>query len=446
MRHPSVCIISFFWLSVHLLSAQAPSNIYHILSREQEALQCRWELIHQASSEILLSTYAIQNDEIGLATLQLLVKAAERGVSVKLLLDDFDNGLPNCLLTYLEERGVHTKVFNIMNPFKLRTIVDRMHGKMLLTDRRTLLVGGRNLADRYFLMDASGNFLDREVYVVSDSAVQQARQHFEVLWNNPNLSGKRHSDLTGEQRLCWKEALEKAPGMVQKRLQLPPTGQKGWDAGFKNTNQPVHFIHDNFSYDQRRKGRKWRTRKDRQATYQLIELTARATSSLDFENPYFIPTKRWRRALKASRDQGVRIRLLTNSSYTNDVPMIQAVYLNRRARALKLGIEIWEYRGPKMLHTKAIVIDKQISAIGSYNLEKLSHMFNSEVMVWVDDPALAAEHNRLMEDALKSSVQVGKKHQNSQKLYSKPSKIQRKRHCKVQFFRFTLAPLLGIFL
>lgn len=429
-----------------MLPAQDPTNTYHLLSQEREALQCRWELIHQASSEILLSTYAIQNDEIGLATLQLLVKAAERGVSVKLLLDDFDNGLPNCLLTYLEERGVHTKVFNIMNPFKLRTIVDRMHGKMLLSDRRTLLVGGRNLADRYFLMDASGNFLDREVYVVSDSAVQQARQHFEVLWNNPNLSGKRHSDLSGEQRLCWKEALEKAPGMVQKSLKLPPTGQKGWDAGFKNTNQPVHFIHDNFSYDQRRKGRKWRTRKDRQATYQLIELTARATSSLDFENPYFIPTKRWRRALKASRAQGVRIRLLTNSSYTNDVPMIQAVYLNRRARALRLGIEIWEYRGPKMLHTKAIVIDKQISAIGSYNLEKLSHMFNSEVMVWVDDPDLAAEHNRLMEDALKSSVQVGKKHQNSQKLYSKPSKIQRKRHCKVQFFRFTLAPLLGIFL
>lgn len=446
MRHTSLPIVLLIWLSAHLLSAQAPSNIYHILSREQEALQCRWGLISQASGEICLSTYAIKDDLIGLATMQLLIKAAERGVSVKLLLDDFDNGLPDCLLTYLEERGVHTKVFNIMNPFKLRTLVDRMHGKMLITDQRTLLVGGRNLAARYYLLDPAGNFLDREVYVVADSAVYHAYQHFEVLWNNPNLSGRKYAGLTQEQRDCWKETLEKAPEIVQKKLQLPPVGQKSWETGFRNTNQPIQFIHDNFTYDQRRKGLKWRRRKDRQATYELIELVSKAKTAIDLENPYFLPTKRWRRGLKKCLDQGVRIRLLTNSSYTNDVPLIQAIYLNRRARVLRSGIEIWEYRGPKMLHTKAIVIDHHISAIGSYNLEKLSHMYNSEVMVWVDDPLIAAEHARLMQEVLKSSDHVGKQHKPFRHTHPTPTKIERKRHRKVQFLRFTLAPLIGIFL
>ncbi len=76
----------------------------------------------------------------------------------------------------------------------------------------------------------------------------------------------------------------------------------------------------------------------------------------------------------------------------NDLPLAQAVYRNRRARALRMGIEIWEYRGVKMFHTKAMVIDGHISAIGSYNLDKLSHKHNSEVMVWVDDLRLAGEH------------------------------------------------------
>lgn len=435
----------FLWLSSALLSAQNP-NIYHILNRERESLQCRWDLIQQAQKEILLSTYSIKDDAIGLGTLQLLIQAAERGVSVQLLLDDFDNGLPNCLLTYLEERGVRTKVFNILNPFKIRTLVDRMHGKMLIVDQKRLIVGGRNLAEKYFMLDTTSNFLDREVLVVSDSTAQHARMHFKELWNNPKLSGRKRSTPTAAQRVCWQNSLKGALASVQKRLYLAPIGQKDWTLGVKNTAQPVQFIHDNYTYYQKRKGRRWRARKDRQATNELIALVSKADSTVFIENPYFIPTRRWRKAIKSSLARGVKIRLLTNSSYTSDLPSVQAVYRNRRARALRAGVEIWEYRGTKMLHTKAMIIDGQVSAIGSYNLELLSHKFNAEVMVWVDDPLIAAEHHTKMEQVLKRSVQVGVKTSGPPKKLPSPSKIQRKRHRKVQLMRFTFAPLLGIIL
>ncbi len=430
-------------LSGPILSAQAPS-IYHILSREQEALQCRFDLIHQAHKEICLSTYSLKNDAIGFATLQLLIEAAERGVSVQLLIDDFDNYLPDCLFSYLEEHGVHTKVFNIINWFKFRTIVDRMHGKMLITDGKTLIVGGRNLAERYYSLDSTSNFLDREVYVLSDSTAQHARRHFKELWDNPKLSGRKYATLTDAQRKCWQDVLEQSPASVQKRLHLAPVSQKDWNVGHKKTTQPITFIHDNYTYYQRRKGRRWRARKDHQATEELIALVSKAQSTLDIENPYFVPTLRWRRAFKRSLGRGVKIRLLTNSSYTNDLPLEEAVYLNRRARAMRAGIEIWEYRGAKMFHTKAMVIDGHISAIGSYNLEKLSHKHNSEVMVWVDDPQLANEHLHLMKSVLKKSVQIRKKLSGPGTEVPPPSKVQRKRHRKVQFLRYTLAPFAGI--
>ena len=443
MRFLIFCIAFLGCFPGPIVLAQSP-NIYQILSHERKALQCRLDIIQQANKEILISTYAIKDDVVGLAMLQILIKTAARGVSVQLLVDDFDNGLPDCLFTYLEEKGVHTKVFNILNPFKFRTIVERMHGKMLIADGKILIVGGRNLTEKYYQLDSTSNFLDREVYIASDSAAQHARQHFRELWNNPKLSGHKRSALTEKQRECWKYALEQASLNIQQRLQLAPLGQKNWSTGVKRTAQPVHFIHDNYSYYQRRKGRRWRAHKDRQATAELIALISKAEHHIDIENPYFIPTRRWRNAFKQCLKRGVKIRLLTNSSYTNDLPLIEAVYLNRRARVLRSGIEIWEYRGTKMLHTKAMVIDDKISAIGSYNLDKLSDKYNAEVVAWVDDPSQAALHLQIMKNVLKRSIQVGKKVENPGSKRAPPSKIQRKRHRKVQFLRFTLAPLAGI--
>jgi phosphatidylserine/phosphatidylglycerophosphate/cardiolipin synthase-like enzyme len=430
-------------VSTTFLSAQT-TGIYHILSRDQESLQCRWDLIQQAKHEILLSTYSIHDDAVGLGTLQLLIEAVERGVSVQLLVDAYDNGLPDCLFTYLEEHGVQTKVFNVLNPFKFRTIVDRMHGKMIITDQRTLIVGGRNLTERYYQLDTTINFLDREVYVVSDSAAQHARRHFRELWNNPKLSHQEQGRLSNAQRICWKEALEHGPEIGKKRLQIAPIGLKDWESGAKKTTQPIHFIHDNYIYKHPRKGRYWRANKDQQAARELIALISKAQKTLDIENAYFMPTRQWKKALKACLERGVKVRLLTNSSYTNDLPLVQAIYLNRRAWALRNGIEIWEYQGVKMFHVKAMVIDDHIATIGSYNLDLLSHKYNSEVMVWVNDKRIAAEQDQIMNGVLKKSIRVGGKTKASRKQLPPPTRIQRKRHHQVQWLRYTIAPIVGI--
>jgi putative cardiolipin synthase len=437
MRNVFYLLAFYLFFSGPALSAQRPVHIYRILHQERDALQCRLDLIRQAKQEILLSTYAIEEDVIGLATLQLLLEAARRGVSVRLLIDDFGSGLSECLLGYLEEQGVQAKVFNKFHLLKFRQNARRMHGKMLITDRKTLIVGGRNLKEEYYLLDSLSNFLDREVYVRSDSAVAEARRHFDNVWNHPKLSKRPGARLPEEQRQCWQQALQAAPDSLQGRLGLALPGRRDWNDGVKPAASAVEFIHDNFRLPLGRK-RGWRMRKDRQATNELIGLVSKARHTIDIENSYYLPTRRWRRALKECLDRGVKIRLLTNSGYSTDVPFIQAVYRLRRGASLRAGMEIWEYRGHKMMHTKAMVIDGHISVIGSYNLDKLSHQYNTEVATWVDDRALATQHARLMDNILTRSVRVGEAPGPG---VPAPTKIQRKRYRLYQVFRFTLAPL-----
>ncbi len=435
-------VLAVFCLLYISLPAQ---HLYRILNDEKEALQCRTDLMQQANHELLLTTFIIKDDLIGRSTLQMLIEAAERGVTVRMIVDDLGNRLPSDLLAYLAERGVENRVFNIKHYYKFRTMVDRMHGKMLITDERQFIIGGRNLKEEYYNLDSTVNFLDREVYVRDTSAVAEARRHFYDMWNYPEIIGKKRGVLTDEKRTYWRKVLGESPGLLRQRLRISLKTQRNWNQGVLFAKQPVHFIHDNFH---ERRGQKTvrRRRKDHQCTAALLALVAQAKHTIDLENAYFIPTHSWMRAFKAAHKRGVRIRLLTNSGYTSDVPLIHAVYQMKRGRYRRRGIELWEFHGQKMVHTKAFVIDSTISVIGSYNIESKSQNYNTEVAAWVSDPRIAAEHTRLMENNLLRSVQVGNKIKTPKAEVPPFTKLQKKRHRRAKIFQYTLAPLASIFM
>jgi cardiolipin synthase len=187
-------------------------------------------------------------------------------------------------------------------------------------------------------------------------------------------------------------------------------------------------------------------RKDKACTDSLIALVNNARTSIDIENAYFIPTKRWFKAFKAANKRGVKIRVLTNSGYTNDVPVIQSVYQMKRKKYRKAGIELWEYHGQKMLHTKAMVIDSAFSVIGSYNLEIKSQNFNTEVAACVRDVSTATANLKLMHGNLRRSIQVGTDQTQPEAPVLPPSKDQAKRKKKADRLTWTLAPLADLFL
>ena len=434
--------IKFFivlMLITYTLSTKA--DVFRILDHEKEALQCRIDMTEGAKTELLVSTYIIKQDDVGLGMLQLLVEAAARGVKVRLILDSFGSELSPSLLVFLKEKGVEVRLFNRASLLEWHTFMDRMHGKVLIADIENMIVGGRNLTDEYFELDPVGNFLDREVYTNNKKAAADVRNHFYTLWNNQNLTTvQNRSFLADEKRKYWQRFLSDAWVSLQKKAQVTPKSDTDWTNAPSATN-----IHATYDYFTRKKNGliEPSDKKDRRGTRQLIALIDSAKYSIDIENPYFHPTPRWERAFKRATKRGVKIRLLTNSECTNDVLVMQAVYRRARPQYLKMGIQIWEYEGDKRLHTKSFIIDTMYTIIGSYNIHPVSERNNTEVCLWVKDTSVSVQNLRIMNKNLVSAKPIQASPINLSNQYFETNKKCTKKSVIVDLFVHTLAPLLG---
>ena len=436
-----------FLVTFHLahLFAQEKGDLFRILNDEYSALTIRYNLLREAKKEILFSTYIIKSDEIGFANLKMLVDAAQRGVKVRMILDGLGNKLPTDILLYLMDQGVEIKIFNKKNWTKPSTIIRRMHGKMLIVDGNYCLVGGRNIDNEYFRMDSLNNFLDREVLIRGNDAIKKACTHFNAMWQHKVICTDLKGTFCPDDRQRCETLLDKSVGEVThqlpvlRKLRIADTISTA-DAT-RPTANPVQFMHSNFTYKKNGRMRP-ASHIDRRVTRELLKLIAAADSTLDIEAAYFLPTRHWLRALRAAHRRGVRIRVITNSSISNDVPLLQAIYSNRRNRYKRAGVELYEYCGSRMVHLKALTIDKHIALIGSYNLERRSEKFNTEVAAWVDDPFLAGKQQTLFEKYLRNCKPYKDKYPTTTGF----SEEQKKRKRKVAWMRFTIAPIAGLLL
>lgn len=393
-------VFLFFLLQTQI----AKADVFRILDNEKEALQCRIDMMVRAQNELLISTYIIRQDDIGLSMLQLMVESVSKGVKVKLILDSFGKELPDELLDFLAEKGVEIRTFNNVRLFEFHTILDRMHEKVLITDAEHIIVGGRNLTKDYFKLEATDNFLDREIYAKGKKAVADLRYHFYDMWNHPKLTQKTTRFILNDRRKnYWQKRLSDAWISLQQKTLINPKSPFNW-SNIDSTTE-IHVTYDNFVHQKNGKIVPF-DRKNRRSTRQLIALIDSAKHSIDIENPYFHPTKRWFTALDNALKRGVKIRLLTNSECTNDVLVMQSVYRRSRPKYLKMGIQIWEYEGNAVLHTKSFTIDSSITVVGSYNLHSVSEKYDTEVCLWVHDTAIAAQNLCLMERYSLSAKQI----------------------------------------
>lgn len=382
----------------------AKADVFRILDNEKEALQCRIDMMIHAQTELLVSTYIIRQDDVGFSMMQLMIESAAKGVKVRLILDSFGKELPDELLDFLAEKGVEIRTFNNVRLFEFHTLLDRMHEKVLITDTEHVIVGGRNLTKDYFKLEPTDNFLDREIYAKGKKAVADLRYHFYDMWNHPKLTQKAtRLILDDKKRDYWQKRLSDAWASLQQKTPINPKSSFDW-SNIDSTTE-IHATYDNFVHQKNGKIEP-SDRKNRRCTRLLIALIDSAKYTVDIENPYFHPTKRWLTAINSALKRGVKIRLLTNSECTNDVLVMQSVYRRSRPKYLKMGIQIWEYEGNAVLHTKSFTIDSSITVVGSYNLHSVSEKYDTEVCLWVHDKAIAAQNLCLMERYSLSAKQI----------------------------------------
>lgn len=431
-------ILLFLGLLLSSLSLKA--DVFRILDDEEDALQCRIDLIERAQKEILLSYYILNDDLVGMTIFSALIDAAQnRGVKVCLFVDAVNSKISNPVMRYLEEQGIEVRIFKPGKIYKPFSYARRMHNKLFITDDINIIVGGRNIKKEYYSLGKDFNFMDRDVFVNSKSAGETAHKHFYSIWDNRKIAFNRELPVINDEiRKEIQRKMRLAKNLMMQLSLIKFNAPKDWTEGQKQTDHVPVFEHDNFYIS--RKGKRYEVGyKDKGSTKALLKIINQAKRTIYMENAYVIPTTKWRKALKKAIKRGVKIRIMTNSPQTSDVMLAEAAYRNARHKLVKMGIEMWEYQGPKTIHTKSTVIDDSISIVSSYNLVSLSENWSTEVAVWVADTTLAKQHEAIMERNLERAIQIDKHNDPIWREIPEAKPLSCKKKVQLNLWRYSFA-------
>lgn len=415
-----------------LLAAHPGQTGTVFLNHGIDAFAARAICTRRAGRSLDLQYFIWHNDLTGRLLAREILDAAERGVRVRILLDDMNAyGLDPHLLAMDAHPGIELRVYN---PFRNREgvarafeflrrllrINHRMHNKAWIADGRIAIVGGRNLGDRYFEANEQTNFRDLDLLLLGPAAAQ-ASSVFDTYWNSdaavPITSLGQHAPeaLHGvlarvredADRPSARRYLERVAASQLIRDYYQHAIAPHWTSGIEVIADPPL---------------KWNggSRKDWLVGRLVPVISATRTRALVI-SPYFIPGEDGTELLAGLTRRGVHVGVITNSLAATDVAAVHSGYAKYRVRLLEHGVRLHElrpyvamsappgaHREGASLHTKAFVLDDARGFIGSFNVDPRSKDLNTEMGVLFDDPVLAghlrAEYLRLTSPSVSWSV------------------------------------------
>ncbi len=387
-----------------------------LLEDNDSALAERIRLIDSAKERILLSTFDMRKGESLLDVEAALLAAADRGVDIKILVDGFSG------MMHMEGRsvfyalssypGIEVRLYNKPDFLRPWTFNGRMHDKYLVADDRAYILGGRNTFD-YFLGDyiQTGKSYDRDVLIYCTAeaetdrnpekatSLDQIEAYFDGLWNH-SASRPFHKAASWQN----KEQVREQVVLLRERYRQMTTLHPDWftaDAALKDyylshthpTNK-VTLI----------SGETTILAKRPVVWEELKNLMQHAEKSVIFQTPYVVLNEYMLQDLKELAAAEHDFCLLLNDVKSGDNLVASSDYLRRRPEILSTGAKILEYRGAFSSHGKSVLIDGRLSLIGSYNFDMRSTYLDTELMLAVDSPDLAADLQKAMDVFLSQSV------------------------------------------
>ena len=422
----------------HSLAGQhATLTGLRLLPNGDHALDARLALVQRAERSLDLQYYAWHDDGTGRQLLAALRDAGRRGVRVRLLVDDLHTGALQPLLAGLAAHA-HVEV-RLFNPLPAREgsvagrvlgslhdfgrINHRMHNKLFIADGALAVAGGRNIGDEYFMRSPVANFVDLDVLAAGPVVTDMAAA-FDRYWNSER-SWPVHALAAPAAGAALRAQFDAAVAAAPRGQQVEPLDRLGRSsvsvqlaAGRLDLlAAPVHLLID--APDRQRCAEP----DDRDPTAAtpcaaaepgavdaLFAAMRETRRELKITSPYFVPGADGMAMLQAVADRGASIRLLTNSIGATDEPLVHWGYARHRPAMLRLGMHIRELsptlpartlafgsfgRSAARLHAKVVVMDGHRVALGSANMDGRSARINTEMLLLVDSPALAAELARL---------------------------------------------------
>lgn len=404
-------------------------NAFRLLPESVEALLARLMLARTAGRSLDLQYYIWRDDLTGRLLTQALLEAADRGVRIRVLLDDVGSSANDKLLLALDAHPqVEIRLFNPVSSRSFRTlgmvqdfsrINRRMHNKAFLADRKMAIVGGRNIGDEYFGASNDIAFGDLDVLTFGP-VLSELQDSFQRYWDSPAAIPIEDllNDVAGPDEL---EALRRdLTGFLVTQRDSPyaQLGSSILATWFSNAQTAFHrgdarVLQDDPAKISRPPGDMAGTLIT-QFGYSLIQ----PAEEVLLVSPYFVPGKaglEWFRGLTA---RGIRVTVLTNSLAASDVAAVHSGYERYRKALLEAGVRLYEMRPESdpdgerkhthmylgssraSLHAKTFVFDRSSVFIGSLNLDPRSVKLNTEIGLLCESPAMAEELSSGLEDEL----------------------------------------------
>jgi putative cardiolipin synthase len=411
------------WLQTH-----DDQSGFYPLSQGLDALGVRLQLAERAEKSIDLQYFLMKSDSAGAVVIKSLLKAADRGVRVRLLLDDIFTKTPDRSLLLLDQHAnIDVRVFNpisrrgiwglnFLTSFKQAN--RRMHNKSFTVDNQASVVGGRNIADEYFQLKEDAVFEDFEVLAVGP-IVDEISKSFDQYWNHSHavpidyfVANKKNEDIETvraqvTERLqqiydtVYQQSLDSQllQDLIADRLPFIPAEAR------LLSDSPDKLINE-ISDEQM------------QLASDLREVLLSAEKEVIIITPYYVPRSEGIELLRSLTENGLRVVIVTNSLASNNHVPVHSGYAKYRKDVIRAGAELYEVRanaGRELgtgddapdaltLHTKVFVFDRRYIFVGSLNLDPRSIELNAEMGLLIDSAEFASGMALAVEERLAAAA------------------------------------------
>lgn len=402
---------------------------FRLLPLGPYALEARLQLIRRAAYSLDVQYYILEDDATGRLLLRSLRDAAQRGVRVRLLVDDLFTSESEAMLRALADLpNIEVRLFN---PFcclrgstfgrfagslgDIYRVNHRMHNKLLIADGLFAVAGGRNISDEYFMLNMSNNFVDMDAFIAG-AVITQLQNIFDQYWNSEVVypvqaivpAAVPHSEAAAEfERIS---SVEHAPPVLPPvdALGYGPIGEDLQDGRVGLIWAPARAFAD--PPDKLHKLSPEEAREMSVSSEVRMKIWA-AERELVITSPYLIPGPLGITAFEALGQRKVQTVVLTNSLAATDEPLVHTGYARYRPQLLESGVDLYEISPERTrrtkrlgmfgssfgrLHAKTAVVDARTVFIGSMNLDPRSDTQNTELGIFIESPQLAKELLRIV--------------------------------------------------
>ncbi len=399
------------WFSEH----DAVNAVYR-LDSGLDALGIRLGLISCAQQSIDIQSYLIRDDLSGNLVALALIEAADRGVRVRLLMDDaLTEPIDTGLMALNDHANIEVRVFNPFPRRRSRLISfianfnilnRRMHNKSFTVDGHVTIVGGRNLADEYYQMGAAYEFVDEDLLAIGE-VVDKVSDGFDTYWNTPEAIPVSVFDP-----LVKRHSIDETVAEGHRFLDAHKDSEFLQRLDDRLTNELLAGELDllpadvDVVMDLPEKVRRIVKREPSETLQYLQQMVSAATQEVVVVSPYFVPQQQGVEFFASLVERGVRVIIVTNSLASTNHNSVHAVYARYRKPLIEKGVELYElaagvlYGGSTdsrsmstklTLHSKVAVVDRRRSFVGSFNLDPRSLYVNTEMGMVVDSTVLGQD-------------------------------------------------------